>query len=49
MSDLEIVLAGMAKIVYNFWPVFVFFFGYMAWEGLTEPKRVRARKRNNIR
>ena len=49
MSDIELAYAAMAKIVYNFWPCFAFFFGYLLWEGMTEPKRVRVKKNNNIR
>jgi hypothetical protein len=34
MSDVEIVIAAMGKIAYNFWPVLAFMGVYMAWESI---------------
>ena len=48
MSDIEVVMAAMAQIVGNFWPVFAFLGGYLLWETATEPKRARIRKNNKI-
>ena len=35
MSDVEIVIAAMGKIAYNFWPILVLMAGYMVWESVS--------------
>tara|TARA_B100000131_G_C17952025_1_gene546852 strand:+ start:158 stop:307 length:150 start_codon:yes stop_codon:yes gene_type:complete len=49
VSDIEIAYAATVKVIYNFWPVFAFIVGGLLWETVTEPKKARIRKSNNIR
>ena len=49
MSDIELAYAATVKVIYNFWPVFAFIVGGLLWETVTEPKKARIRKSNNIR
>tara|TARA_B100000287_G_scaffold425495_1_gene471899 strand:+ start:285 stop:401 length:117 start_codon:yes stop_codon:yes gene_type:complete len=34
MSDIEIVIAAMGKIAYNFWPILVLMAGTLVWESI---------------
>ena len=35
MSDIEIVIAAMGKIAYNFWPILAVIATYAAWESIS--------------
>ena len=35
MSDIEIVIAAMGKIAYNFWPILVLIPLYADWESIS--------------
>ena len=35
MSDIEIVIAAMGKIAYNFWPILVLMVTYAVWENIS--------------
>ena len=35
MSDIEIVIAAMGKIAYNFWPILAVMATYAVWESIS--------------
>jgi hypothetical protein len=49
MSDIEVVIAAMLKITYNFSPVIIGMIAWMAWDSMGSPRKARLRKNNNIK